>query len=296
MTAKWANVNLSGKVCVITGASDGIGVPTAKNIAKAGAHTILAVRNLEKGQKVADDIIAETGNKNVEVMKLDLSSFESVRGFAEAFRQKSIPLHLLINNAGIFVMKVNRTVDGFEDSFQVNHLSHFLLTNLLLDIIKASAPARIINVSSDAHYSAKEIEWDNMSGEKNSNKSMMHWYEVSKLYNVLFTLELQRRLKEQGVDIIVHSLHPGTMIATNIIATTPLLVQWGTKLAGWLGITKSVEQGSWTTLTAALAPEYGVEGALYLRDSLPVEPSKLSQDKEVAKKLWEVSETFTNLK
>jgi len=289
-------VDLKGKVCVITGSSDGIGVPTAMTIAKTGAHTILAVRNLEKGQKVADNIKQESGNPNVEVMKLDLSSFASVREFAEEFRKKSIPLNLLINNAGLFLTSYTKTEEGFESQFQVNHLSHFLLTNLLLDIIVESAPSRIINVSSDSHYQAKEIDWENINGEKQPNMGLQYWYNQSKLCNVLFTHELQRRFTEQGVNVTSHSLHPGSLIPTNIAASTPFYVKAVFGLWNLLGFAKTVEQGSWTTLVAALYPIYQTEGGLYFRDCKPVAPNAASLDEQNAKKLWDISEVLTKLK
>jgi len=290
-------VDLKGKVCVITGASDGIGVPTAMTIAKTGAHTILAVRNLEKGQKVADNIKQESGNANVEVMKLDLSSFASVRNFADEFRRKSLPLNLLINNAGLFLTSYTKTDDGFESQLQVNHLSHFLLTNLLMDIIVESAPSRIINVSSDSHLQSKGLDWENLNGEKQPNPSgVQYWYAQSKICNVYFTRELQRRFKEQGVNVVSHSLHPGSLIPTNIAASSPFYVKAFFGIVNFLGFSKTVEQGSWTTLVAALYPQYQTEGGLYFRDCKPVEPSKVAQDDEAAKKLWDVSETLTQLK
>lgn len=292
----WDTVDITGKVCIVTGASDGIGVPTAKHLAKQGGHVILAVRNLEKGQKVADDIIRETGNNKVEVSELDLSSFASVRKFADNFRKRSLPIHLLINNAGIFQLGHKLTADGFEQHLQVNHLSHFLLTNLLLDIIISSAPSRIINVSSDSHLFAKGIDWENMNGEKQPNPGMMHWYEQSKLCNVLFTRELQRRFNEQKVAVTTHALHPGNMVPTNISTNNPWYVRYAFNVKAFLGLSKTVDEGSWTTLTAALVPKYGEEGGLYFNsDSKPGTGSKPSQDMELASKLWDVSVNLTKL-
>jgi len=205
----------------------------------------------------------------------------------------------LINNAGIFVAGTAvLTVDGFEQQFQVNHLSHFLLTNLLLDIIVQSASngvgARIINVSSESHRNiTKGLDFDNLNGEKNPYPALTYWYEQSKLCNVLFSNELNRRLSGKGVT--VNSLHPGTMINTNISATNPFYIKALFYFGNLFGLTKTVEQGAWTTLTVALDPQYATEGGLYLNNSLPVDPSPEALDVELQKKLWDVSEKLSGL-
>jgi len=284
---------------VITGASDGIGVPTAMAIAKTGARTILACRNIEKGQKVADEIIQESGNPDVEVMKLDLGSFDSVRNFVSEFLKRGVPLHLLINNAGVFSTEFS-TIDGIETHFYINHLSHFLLTNLLLDTIIASAPARIVVVGSDSHYEVSAVDWDNLNGEKDTHPSMRHFYCQSKLFNVIFALDLQANLKKKEINnVIVYAVHPGSRILTSLAINSPFYVRVWLSIRYWLGWSKTPEQGSHTTLTAALDPQYSSiysEGGLYLRDCAPVEPSDLAKNRGLAQKLWEISENLTKLK
>lgn len=298
--------NLQGKVAIITGASDGIGVPTAKGIARYGAHTILAVRDEAKGMKVANEIIKETGNKKVEVMQLDLASLESVRNFAAAFKKRNLPLHLLINNAGVVLMgKFETTPDGFEKQLQVNYLSHFLLTMLLLDTIKASGAARIINVSASGYKKVKRVLWDNLNGEKEKIglkfgdwiPKLAHFYYQSKFFNVVFTLELQRRLIASGhKNITVNALHPGRLMPTSIYSTaTPFFIKAAAFYLWVFGLSKTLEEGSWTTLTAAVDPKYGQEGGHFLYNCRPRPPTPFAQDKEVARKLWDVSVKLTGL-
>lgn len=297
---EYGPTHLKGQVCIITGASDGIGVPTAKAIAAMGAHVILAVRNVAKGKKVAEEITRTTKNAKVEVMHLELNSFKDVRIFVDNFKAKNLPLNILINNAGVGVWdKYYTTPDGNELQFQVNHLSPFLLTNLLLPTMYKSVPARIVNVSSHSHYRLDKLDWDNLNGEKNSkpNARKMHFYEQSKLAQVLFTHELQRKVQGDGRQITANSLHPGSIMATGFFKSGyPIYVKFLVAIASALGITKSDEEGAWTTIRVAADREFLNNGGMYLSGSGWKAASPYSKDRAAAKRLWEVSEKLTGLR
>jgi NAD(P)-dependent dehydrogenase (short-subunit alcohol dehydrogenase family) len=213
--------DLAGKTYVITGANSGIGKVTAKELAKRGAHVILACRSADKTQPVIDEIKRDTGNDKIEFVAIDLSDLASVRACAEQLLARGIPIHGLINNAGLAGSR-GTTKDGFELTFGANHLGHYLLTRLLLDRIKQSGPARIVNVASDSHYRAKGIDWEAVRGKTKSVTGYPE-YEVSKLANVLFTKELARRL--EGTNVTTYALHPG-VVATNVWRRVPSPVAW----------------------------------------------------------------------
>jgi NAD(P)-dependent dehydrogenase (short-subunit alcohol dehydrogenase family) len=183
---------MKGKTCLITGANSGIGRVMALEIAKKGAAVVMVCRNKERGQAALEDIIAKSNNQSVELMLADLSLMGEVRNLVEEFKQKHDKLHILMNNAALWPTKKMMTPEGLETQFAINHLSHFLLTNLLLEIVKSSAPARIINTSSGLHKRAR-IDFDNLQAEKKYKH--MSVYGQTKLENVLFTKELARRLE-----------------------------------------------------------------------------------------------------
>ena len=207
---------MKDKIVLITGSTDGIGKETALQLAQLGATVIVHGRNAERCQVACDDIRRATSNPNVDFVVADLSSQPEVRRMAVEVLARTDRLHVLINNAGVIVLKRQLTEDGLEMTFAVNHLAPFLLTNLLLDRLKSSAPARIVNVSSMVHYDAP-LKFDNLQSEKNYNGITA--YKQSKLGNVLFTFELAERLKGSGVT--VNCLHPG------IVATKLLDTGWG---------------------------------------------------------------------
>src|SRR3954454_3836364 len=178
------DLSLHGRVCLITGANTGIGRVTATELAKRGARVLLACRSLEKARPVAEAIRAETHNDTVEVLELDLASFESIRRMAAGLLARDLPLHLLINNAGLAARGL--TADGFELVFGTNHLGHFLLTNLLLERLHASAPARVVTVASRAHYGARGIDFEAVR-RPTASRTAFPEYQVSKLANVLFS-------------------------------------------------------------------------------------------------------------
>src|SRR5437867_6768352 len=194
---------MTGKVCLITGGNSGIGKATALGLAKLNASVVIVSRDKDKGEATLIEIRSKSGNRNVDAMTADLSSQDSVRELAHDFKGRYKKLHVLINNAGIFLPKRVPTVDGLEATFATNHLGHFLLTNLLLEVLKASAPSRIINITSSAHRGT-EMEFEDLQGEK--KYSGYHAYSQSKLANVLFTYQLAKRL--DGTGVTANCLHP----------------------------------------------------------------------------------------
>lgn len=270
---------LSGKICLITGANAGIGYVTALRIAEMGARVILVCRDKTKGEAAREEIRRQSGNPQVELLLGDLSSQHQLHRLADEFKEQHDRLDVLINNAGLYMPKRTMTAEGFEMTFAVNHLAYFLLTDLLLDILKASAPARIINVASAAHFYGK-IEFDNLQGERKYGGVAA--YNNSKLANVLFTRELARRLA--GTGVTANSLHPGA-VATQIFRRLPKPLEWIIK-----ALTKSPEEGAQTTIYLASSPEVeGVSGK-YFDNKQQKHPSRLAQDDELARQLWEASE------
>lgn len=277
------------KKVLITGGTDGIGKVTALELAKLGAHVIIVGRNPQKTEQTALEIRQQSENPRVDFLVADLSEQEQVRRVAAEYRRRYDQLHVLINNAGAFFAKRELTGDGLEKTFALNHLAYFLLTNLLLDLLIKSAPARVINVSSAAHFGGR-INFDDLNAEKGYNG----WgaYSNSKLMNVLFTNELARRL--EGTGVTANSLHPG-FVATQFGKNNGGLIGLGLGLVQRLGAI-SPEQGAETTIYLAVSPEVeGVSGK-YFDQKKAVEPSRIAQDEETARRLWEVSLELTGLK
>jgi retinol dehydrogenase-14 len=271
---------------LVTGGTNGIGLVTARELARMGAQVTIVSRNAEKCAKVAEAIRTKTGNP-VDFIAADLSTLAGINEAAAAFKHRHTHTHLqvLVNNAGALFFRKELTSDGYERTFALNHLNYFLLTILLLDLLKASAPARIVNVSSGAHLKAS-IDFDNLQGEE--SYQMMKAYGQSKLANVLFTYELARRLKGSGVT--VNALHPGT-VATGFARNNGLLFNLGTKVAGLFF--RKPAQGAQTSIYLASSPEVeGVTGK-YFFDCQAVESSPLSQDQALAERLWQVSLKLT---
>jgi NAD(P)-dependent dehydrogenase (short-subunit alcohol dehydrogenase family) len=273
--------NMNGKICLVTGGTNGIGKATARALAGMGAMVIIVGRDAQKTSKVVKEIRAASGNLRVGSMLADLSSQHDVRRLADEFKSKYSHLHVLINNAGGFFMRRQISVDGIEMTFALNHLASFLLTNLLLDTIQASAPARIINVSSNAHTSGK-IDFDNLQGERNYSPRA---YDNSKLANILFTMELARRL--EGTGATVNALHPGfvaTGFAKNSGRVIAFLVSIFTPL-----VARSPAKGAETSIYLASSPSVeGITGR-YFYDSHVVPAAPQASDMVVARKLWDVS-------
>ncbi|HEY2106237.1 MAG TPA: SDR family oxidoreductase [Candidatus Binataceae bacterium] len=278
---------LQGKHCMITGASSGLGRVTAVELARMGAHLTLVCRSRSRGEDVLAEIRQKTGNGNVNLMLADLSIQQSISELAAGFLHRGEPLHVLMNNAGVFNLKREVTADGIETVFAVNHLSYFMLTLLLLDRIKQSAPARIVNVASGAH-SRGTIDFDDLGGERRYRS--MRIYGQSKLANILFTYELARRLEGSGVT--ANCAHPGA-VATGLGANNGALAKLLLPLIGLF--MRSPENGAATQIY--LASSTGVAGisGQYFVDCKPAKSSAESYDTAVARRLWEVSARMTGV-
>jgi retinol dehydrogenase 12 len=278
---------MHGRVCLVTGATSGIGLVTARELARKGARVIIVGRSPERCTQTVREIKAETAAQSVDSLVADLSSIADLRRLASQVYERCPELHVLVNNAGgIFLNRVE-SADGFEMTFALNHLSYFLLTNLLLPLLKRSAPARIVNVASDAHKGAS-IDFDKI--HKGQPFSGWRAYQQSKLANILFTYELARRLDGSGVT--VNTLHPG-FVRTNIFRQEGL-VGWLVRRAADV-IALSPEQGARTSIYLASSPVVdGVSGRYFVKE-MPAASSPQSQDEAAAKRLWQLSEELTAL-
>jgi len=277
--------DLAGKTFVITGANTGIGKITATDLARRGAHVILACRSPSKAQPVIDEIKRATGNDRVELVALDLGDLASVRTAATEILAKNLPIHGLINNAGLAAR--GQTKDGFELTFGTNHLGHYLFTRLLLDRLEQAGSARIVNVASNSHYRAKSIDWDAQRRPTKSISAVTE-YETSKLANVLFTKELARRL--EGTGITTYAVHPG-VVATDVWRRIPRPLRWLVKR-----FMLTPEQGAQSTIVAATDPALASHtGRYYTVGGKEKHPSRVSNDVELAKTLWTKSAEWTSL-
>ena len=293
--------DLTGKVAVVTGANSGIGFEAAKELARRGAETILACRSPERGQQALDLLRVDVPEANAELMALDLASLASVEGFATKFVDRFPRLDLLINNAGIMAVPWGQTRDGFELQNGTNHLGHFALTGRLLDVLLATPGARVVNVSSVGHRQGK-IDFDNFLYE-GGDYGPWRAYFRSKLLNLLFTYELQRRFEAAGVEASSLAAHPGGS-ATNLGAASvrPPGTGWLFGLFNAL-LAQSAAMGALPTLRAAVDPEamggqyYGPSG-FYEARGYPVVVSSIpaSHDEEVARRSWAASEELTGVR
>jgi dehydrogenase/reductase SDR family protein 13 len=274
---------LDGRVAIVTGASTGIGLVTARELARRGARVFLAGRSAARTVPAVEEIRRETGADRAEFLPLDLSDPGSIRSAAEAFLSRGIPLHLLVNNAGL-AGAGGVTREGFEMTFATNHLGPFLLTLLLLPRLRESAPSRVVNVSSHAHYRVKGMDWEALRRPATS-AGAFHEYSVSKLANVLFTTELSRRLP--GTGVTAYALHPG-VVATDLWRRLP----WGVRHVAKLFMI-SPEEGARTTLHCAASPEAAGESGLYYDECRPRHPSRIAQDPALAAELWRRSVEWT---
>jgi NAD(P)-dependent dehydrogenase (short-subunit alcohol dehydrogenase family) len=277
---------MENKIILITGANSGIGKSTATALAEMGAHVVMACRDLVRGEMARQEVVRISRNNQVDLMQCDLASTVSIRKFASAFITKYPRLDVLINNAGIFTDKRMETADGFEYQIGINHLGHFLLTQLLLDLLKQSSPSRIINVSSGAHFGGK-IDFDDLHLQ--NKYSSWKSYAQSKLANILFTYELAHRLSGSGVT--VNCLHPGfvnTRFAFNRESEKP---NWMMKLMKPFTIQPA--NGAETSVYLAASPEVeGVTGKYFVKRK-ETASSKTSYDLAAAEKLWNISAALT---
>ena len=280
-------MTMQGRICLITGATNGIGKATAQELARMGATVVIVGRNAPKTAQLVEEIRTASGNKNVDSLLADLSSQQEVRRLANEFKSKYSHLHVLLNNAGGFFMRRQLSVEGIEMTFALNHLAYFLLTNLLLDTIKASAPARVINVSSDAHASGK-IEFDNLQGERVYSPRA---YDNSKLANILFTTELARRL--EGTGVTINALHPG-FVATGFAKNNGKVIAALVSIFAPL-VARSPAKGAETSIYLASSPSVeGITGK-YFHDSHVIPAAPQATDMVVARKLWDVSAKMVHL-
>ncbi|EFA83941.1 hypothetical protein PPL_03011 [Heterostelium album PN500] len=277
---------MADKVCIITGSNEGIGKETAKAMAKHMMKVIMACRNTEKCEAAAKEVREASKNDDVVCMKLDLNSLQSVREFVQNFKAMNLPLNYLINNAGIWTGPHSTTEDGFETMFGVNHLGHFLLTNLLLDKLEASTNPRIVVVSSRAHARAN-LNINNLSVSAKDYSSTAD-YGRSKLCNLMFSYELQRRLDAKGSKIVVNALHPG-VVHTNLFNTFPMLDWVIFPLASFF-LTKATESAEASEALALGTASHlqGVKGKYFsVKDQ--VESSAFSKKVDIQQQLWEKS-------
>lgn len=282
---------LDGKTVIITGANAGIGKETAKDLSRRGARVILACRSKERGEAACDEITRETGNTNVVTKICDLSSLASIRQFAKNINETEERVDVLVLNAGLIPPSGRHlTVDGLEIQFGTNHLGHFLLTNLLLDIMKRSAPARIVVVSSVLHFFGS-IDFDNLNLEK-SVPEPFFTYSKSKLANVLMVKELSRRLA--GSEITVNALHPG-MIDTDINRDRPWIVQFFLQPPISDLYSKTTEEGAQTTIYLSVSEEVEKVTGKYFADCKLAWSLPKADDKDLAARLWKVSAKLTGL-
>jgi len=277
---------MQGKVCIVTGANSGIGKATALGLAQMGATVVMVCRNQIRGEEAQNEIKEKSGNGAVDLMLADLASLASIRQLAENIHRRYQQVHVLINNAGVANLTRRETIDGFEMEFAVNYLAPFLLTHLLLDKLKASTPARIVNVSSNSQKSGY-IKIDNLQSEK----KYMRAYGQSKLALVLFTYELTRLL--QGTGVTANCLHPG-FVATNIGQNGVGSVGRSViKLISRLGI--SAEEGAKTSIYLASSPKIeGITGKYFVQ-SIPVRSAPISYDELLQRQLWEETTKLVNL-
>lgn len=277
---------MKDKLCIVTGANAGIGKQTALALARRGATVIMVCRNRERGEAAKAELIAASGNEHIDLMLADLSSQAAIRRFAAEFKSRYDRLHVLVNNAGVYLAKRQESVDGLEMTFALNHLGYFLTTQLLWEVLKESGAARVINVSSDAHRGAK-INFDDLQSTRRYQG--FRAYGQSKLANVLFTYELDRRRAD--ADVTINAMHPG-FVATN----------FGTNNSGVVGlfmkrvvplVARTPEKGAETIIYLASSDDVAGVSGRYFTDLKAVRSSSESYDRETAARLWETSEALT---
>jgi NAD(P)-dependent dehydrogenase (short-subunit alcohol dehydrogenase family) len=304
MSENWTVNNipdLSGKIIVITGANNGIGYESAREFSRKGAEVIVASRDANKAAQAIESIQKEIPDAKLKFIELNLASLASIRDFAETFKSSYDQLDILLNNAGIMMVPYGKTIDGFENTIGTNHLGHFALTGLLLDRLSKTPGARVVNVSSNAHHGG-EMDFDDLLYENQSTYTPMNAYGRSKLANLLFTYELQRRFKAQNIDVLVLASHPG-------ISSTGLADHLFPSLFAWLlqplmkVIFQSSAMGALPSIRAAVDPDatggqYYGPGGKGERSGYPVlvDSNSASKNEEDAQKLWEISEELTGIK
>jgi len=269
--------HMKDKICIVTGGNSGIGKATVAGLAQRGATVVIACRDVDRGKAALEEVAAKTGSSDLHVMRLDLASLESVRAFAAAFTATFSRLDVLVANAGVMTAKRQLTTDGLEMNFGVNHVGHFLLTQLLLPLLQTSAPSRIVVVSSNMHPSGK-LDFDDLAMEKSWSGS----YPRSKLANMLFVRALAKRLA--GTRVVVNALHPGviaTELARDYAAPIRLMAKW---------FFKSPEHGARTSLYLATSPEAADVSGRYFVNAKQKQPGAAALDDALAERLWAETE------
>jgi NAD(P)-dependent dehydrogenase (short-subunit alcohol dehydrogenase family) len=277
---------MDGRTVVITGGNAGLGKATAVDLAEQGARVVITARDPRRGREAVEEIRARSGSKSVEVMGLDLADLASVRDLASGYTGRYDRLDVLINNAGLVQRTRTETADGFETTFGVNHLGHFLLTQLLLDQVRASAPSRIVVVSSDAHRSARKgLAFDDLMSER--SYAPFGVYAKSKLANIYFARELARRLEDN--EVTANAIHPG-FVASRFGRDGDGGMLADVAMVAGRPFASSPEKGARTSVFLASSPEVdGVSGAYFAR-CREKRPSAVARDDEAARRLWAISE------
>lgn len=280
---------MTGRVCLVTGANAGIGKATAKGLARMGATVVMVCRSRDRGETAQAEIAADSGSRHVDLLIADLSSQGSIRKLAGAVASKYAQLHVLINNAGTIPVRRRVTVDGLETQFAVNHLAPFLLTNLLMDVLKSTSASRVVTVSSQVH-SKSPLPFDDLQSEREYSASRV--YRKTKLANILFTYELARRL--EGTGATANCLHPG-VIATKLLND----YMGGSRAAGFVSddtpVGSSLNEGADAVLYVATSSEIeGLSGKYFLNGAVR-ESAPVSYHEDQARRLWDVSAELTGL-
>jgi NAD(P)-dependent dehydrogenase (short-subunit alcohol dehydrogenase family) len=283
-----ADWNIAGKTVVVTGANSGIGLETARALASADAHVVMVCRSRERGGAALADVRESTGSDRVELMMCDMASLDSIRELAERFEATHDSLHVLVNNAGVMMGRRELSADGFEMTFAVNHLGYFATTGLLLNRLRASAPARVVTVSSVAHRFGL-FDFDNLQGEKRYFEFLA--YGTSKLCNIAFAYELARRLEGSGVTS--NCLHPGP-VGSNFGSSGGRVFRGLMNLGRRFLLTP--EQGARTSVYLAASPEVSTVSGRYFVKSRPGRSSRASHNRDKQQRLWELSEELTGVR
>ena len=277
-----ARTALQGKVTMVTGANAGMGKEIARALAKMGATVVMVSRDLGRGEAARAEVQAQSGNDAVELLLADLSSQQSIRHLVQEFTARHTQLHVLVNNVGVTLPRRSVTVDGLETVFATNHLAPFLLTNLLLPVLKASTPARVVTVSSGVHSMGK-INFDDLQSERRYREIRV--YNQSKLASMLFSYELARRL--EGTGVTANVLEPG-FVKTNMAVPFPFSL--------FSAMRVSAEQGAQTAIYLASSPDVeGVSGKYFSHKGVATNSSKVSYDESIARRLWQISAELTQL-
>lgn len=279
---------MANMICAVTGANTGIGKATAAGLAARGARVLLVCRSLERGEAACREITASTGNDAVEVVQIDLGSLASIRQGARTIRERCPRLDVLVNNASVVTMERAESVDGLELQFAVNHLGYYLLTNELLALLKASAPARIVNVSAGAYRIAR-LDLDDLQWARRPYRGL-RVYATTKLLEILFTYELARRL--EGTGVTTNALHPGG-VATDLARNWPA---WTRPFVTFLNVfLPSPEKGAETPLYLASSPEVESITGRYFVGKKARRTTSLTYDRQLALRVWEISERLCGI-